>query len=344
MPTIKDVAKLAGVAPSTVSHYFTGNARVKPETCRRIEKAIDQLQYRPNLVARSLRLQHTQTIGLIVPDIANPFFAEIVQAIGHASQQMGYALLLADSGNDSGRERNLLESMFEQHIDGLLYIHAGHDNSDHTTALHNPPKPVVFVDRDVSGQPSVATDNYAGGRLAARHLVGLGHRRIGIIAGDRHVRNVQQRLEGFQFELEQHNIKINGKHVITGTQSFETGLDIQLLMISPEPPTAIFATNDIIAVGAWHKLNDMGLRVPDDVSLIGYDDIFMSQWTIPPLTTIRQDKRELGRQSVAALIRAIQTKDLAVATIHIPPTLIIRNSTAQPASTTDRAVPDASAI
>jgi len=329
MATIKDVARHAGVAPSTVSHYFTGNAPVSDTTRARIERAVRELGYRPNAAARSLRLAQTRSIGLIVPNIANPFFAEIVQAVGYACQQVGYSLLLGDSSGDEGRERDLVANMLKQYIDGLLIIHAGRAPTPRLLK-EEPPIPVVYVDREVDDRASVATDNYLGGRLAARHLAGLGHRRIGILAGDPHVKNVQQRLAGFEQELKAHRITVSKRHVIYGSQSFETGRDVQLLMVGPDAPTAIFATNDIIALGAWHKLNDMGLRIPDDVSLIGYDNIEMTQWTLPPLTTVEQDKRELGRQSVATLVKAIRDRELVPATIHIPPRVVVRGSTAPP--------------
>lgn len=329
MATIKDVARLAGVAPSTVSHYFTGNAPVSDSTRARIEQAVRELGYRPNAAARSLRLAQTRSIGLIVPNIANPFFAEIVRAIGYACQKVGYSLLLADSSGDEGREKDLVANMLKQYIDGLLIIHAGRVPTSRLLDA-TPPIPVVYVDREVEERASVATDNYLGGRLAARHLVGLGHRRIGILAGDPHVKNVQQRLAGFEDELKLNRITISRRHIISGSQSFETGRDAQLLMVGPNPPTAIFATNDIIALGAWNKLNDMGLRIPEDVSLMGYDNIEMTQWTIPPLTTVEQDKRELGRQSVATLIQAIQERELEPSTIYVPPRIVVRGSTAPP--------------
>lgn len=328
MATIKDVARLAGVAPSTVSHYYSGNAPVSRETRARIEQAVKELGYRPNLAARSLRLNHTQTLGLIVPNIANPFFAEIVQAIGHASQRTGYSLLLADSSDDPSREIDLLQSMFRQHIDGILFIPTGR-RSDYAI-LENAPIPIVFVDREAAAFSSVSTDNYAGGQLAARHLVGLGHRRMGLLIGDPHVKNIQQRVEGFKQVLKEHDISVPPHHIITGAQNFETGRDIQLMMVAADRPTAVFATNDIIALGAWHKLQDMNLRVPADLSLVGFDNIDMSQWVVPPLTTVEQDKRELGRQSVVTLMKAVQSKDASASLTHLPPKLIVRGSTAPP--------------
>jgi LacI family transcriptional regulator len=185
---------------------------------------------------------------------------------------MGYSLLLADSGNDENRETALLDNMFRQYIDGMLVIYTGH--LENHPLLHNSlPKPIVFVDREVDGSLSVATDNYAGGRMAAQHLLALGHKRFGILAGDQYIINVRQRIEGFQDELNAYGPDTVTCQVVNGPQSIETGYNVHMLMASPTPPTALFATNDIIALGAWHKLNELGLHVPKDISLVGYDNI-----------------------------------------------------------------------
>lgn len=327
MPTIKDVAKRAGVAPSTVSHFLTGRAPVSETTAARIKAAIDELGYRPNLTARNLRLSRTHTIGLVVANIANPFFAEIVRAIGHACQRLGYSLLLSDSDEDGEREAGLLQNLLQQRIDGLLVIHTGRRN-DYARLTAGAPLPVVFVDREVAGRSFVVTDNHLGGVLAARHLWGLGHRRIGVLAGDPHVENVAQRLAGFKEELAAHGVPLGDRDLIAGSQTLATGRDVEFLLRRPDPPTAIFATNDIIALGAWRRLLELGRRVPEDISLVGYDNIEMTQWTLPPLTTVGQDKEELGRRAVRALIDAQAGADREPETILVPPQLIVRRSTA----------------
>jgi len=326
MTTIKDVARRAGVAPSTVSNYLTGNARVSPPTAKRIQEAIDELGYIPNRAARSLRVKHTNTLGLIVPDIANPFFSEIVRTINHVSQRMEYTVMLCDSGGDGTREKSLLANLLSQRVDGILMIHTGH-RDDYVELATQANRPIVFVDRAVEGIRSVVTDNYTGGKLAARHLLGLGHTRFGILAGNTHVRNVQERLEGFTGEVEEHGYAVEPPCIISGEQTLETGREVDLLLKLRRPPTAIFATNDIIALGAWRKLLEMGVRVPEDVSLIGYDNIEMTQITVPDLTTIGQDKAEMGRQAVLALFEAMETKQVTGETTYIPPRLIVRGST-----------------
>lgn len=327
MITIKDVARHAGVAPSTVSNFLTGNARVSDPTSKRIQEAIDELGYIPNMAARSLRVNQTHTIGLIVPDISNPFFSEIVRAIGHVSQRLKYTLLLCDSASDANREKELLENLLRQRVDGILMIHTGL-RDDYLHIANQASRPIVFVDRAVEGGVNIVTDNAAGGRLAARHLLGLGHRRIGVLAGDAHVGNVQNRLQAFQDELAAQSCHIEPEHFITGAQTFETGRDVTLLLQTPQPPTAIFATNDIIALGAWRTLVEQHVSIPQDVSLIGYDNIDMTNIAVPSLTTIGQDKYEMGRQAVLALLNMVKNKETAPAkTTCITPQLIVRNST-----------------
>lgn len=326
MTTIKDVARRAGVAPSTVSNFLTGNARVSPPTAKRIQEAIDELGYIPNLAARSLRVKHTKTLGLIVPDISNPFFSEIVRTINHVSQRMEYALILCDSGGDGAREKSLLANLLSQRVDGILMIHTGH-RDDYAELAKEAARPIVFVDRAVDGIRSVETDNYTGGKLAARHLLGLGHQHIGILAGGTHVRNVQKRLEGFMAEVRDHGFEIDPSYIISGEQTLETGREVDLLLKMRKPPSAIFATNDIIALGAWRKLSEMGVSIPDDVSLIGYDNIEMTEMTVPALSTIGQDKTEMGKQAVLALLEALETKKVSGGVTYVPPQLIVRNST-----------------
>lgn len=327
MTTIKDVARRAGVAPSTVSNFLTGHARVSLPTGERIQEAIDTLGYIPNMAARSLRLNQTKTIGLIVPDIANPFFSEIVRTIGHVSQRLEYALLLGDSAGDGEREKELLSNLLSQRVDGILMIHTGH-RTDYATLAQNASRPIVFVDREVKGHQSIVTDNRTGGQLAARHLLGLGHRSIGILVGDAHVQNVQERLDAFIGEVEAHGVSIDPAHIITGEQTLETGRDVSFLLQMEQPPTAIFATNDIIALGAWRTLVEKGVRIPEDISLIGFDNIEMTEIAVPSLTTIGQDKNEMGRQAVLGLLEALNDDDRTGSTTYVTPQLVVRNSTA----------------
>jgi LacI family transcriptional regulator len=328
--TIRDVARRAGVAIGTVSHHLNRSAPVSDETARRIQRAIDGLGFRIHLGARGLRAQRTHSVGLVLPNISNPFYAEIARAIEHALWEQGFQTLLCDSSQDPDREQAHLEALESRRVDGVLIIRTGERRPP-----RGPPDPAslptVYVDRAVVGRHSVSTDNRLGGVLAARHLADLGHVRIGIMAGESRVGNVRHRLRGFQGELARRGIVVREEHVITGPQAIALGYAVAELVERPPRPTAIFATNDVVAIGAWRRLLELGLRIPQDVSLIGFDDIEMSSLLFPPLTTVRQDKVALGREATGLLLARLAGKPPpGPGVIKIPPELMIRGSTAAP--------------
>lgn len=329
MVTICDVARAASVAPSTVSHFLNGTAPVSEATAARIRQAIQALNYRPNMTARSLRLRRANAIGLLVPNIANPFFAEIARSIEHVAQRLGYQVFLCDCDEDPRREFSLLENLLARPVDGVLII-STQQPPPYLDRLSEAGVPVVFVDRGVDGRPSVTSDNFLGGVVAARHLLELGHRRIGLVVGSGHLANVTERVSGFMQELARNGVRIPDNWVLEGPQTMEAGRAVELLMNEPKPPTAVFATNDIIAVGALYRLAQLGIRVPADVSVLGYDNIEITEFTIPPLSTVAQEKRLLGRKAVLALMRAMRTGVPGPINVRIPPRLIVRSSTARP--------------
>ena len=330
--TMLDVAKAAGVALGTVSNHLNGSVHVSPKTAKKIDKAISILGYRIHLGARSLRAQRTQSVGLVVPNISNPFYAEVARAVEHSLWERGFQTLLCDSSQDAERERKHLDNLENRRVDGILLIHWDRPPRER---LQRITVPVVCVDRVVEGQLSVTTDNQLGGRLAARHLVAQGHRRIAILAGQPTDNNVRQRLRGFMAVLKEQGVE--RPQVLTGPeQAIELGYEVgRFLEGSRAPPTAIFSTNDIVAVGAWRSLLELGIRIPQDVSLIGYDDIEMTRMLIPPITTVAQDKAALAREATALLLRVLEGqggKDER-RTVQIPPRLIVRGSTAPPRDT-----------
>jgi LacI family transcriptional regulator len=335
-PTIKDVARAAGVSVGTVSHYLNGSVRVGAERSERIREAIAALGYHVDLGARGLRAGTTRTVGLVVPNISNPFFGEVARSIEHALTAEGFQTFLCDSGEDPAREEAYLENLASRRVDGLLVIYA--DEGAGPSRLGGiAGVPLIFVDRGVQGHASVTIDNEHGGRLAARHLLDLGHRRIAVMIGGRDVANVALRVEGFVRELDDQGAPIAGEYILEGPQSLTFGSAVDGLFALAEPPTAVFTTNDIIAVGVWQKLLSMGLRVPHDVSLIGFDDIELCRSLIPPLTTIAQDKQALGRLATERLLRAISARgehadrpEGAEDAAMIEPRLIVRESTAPP--------------
>ncbi len=329
--TMLDVAKAAGVALGTVSNHLNGSVHVSPKTAKKIDRAIQRLGYRIHLGARSLRAQRTQSVGLVVPNISNPFYAEVARAVEHSLWERGFQTLLCDSSQDAERERKHLDNLENRRVDGILLIHWDRPPRER---LQRMTVPVVCVDRVVDGQLSVTTDNQLGGRLAARHLVAQGHRRIAILAGQPTDNNVRERLRGFMAVLKEQE-GVEQPHMLTGPdQAIELGYEVGRFLDGGRlPPTAIFATNDIVAVGAWRSLLELGIRIPQDMSLIGYDDIEMTRLLIPPITTVAQDKAALAREATALLLRVLdgQGGKGERRPVQLPPRLVVRGSTASPA-------------
>jgi LacI family transcriptional regulator len=328
--TIRDVARRAGVAVGTVSHHLNRSAPVSDATTRRIQRAIDALGFRVDLGARGLRARRTHSVGLVVPDISNPFYAEVARAIEHALWEEGFQTLLCDSAQDPERERGHLAALEQRRVDGVLLIRTGEGRPARAGA-DAAGVPTVYLDRAVAGRPSVSTDNRLGGALAARHLAELGHVRVGILAGESRVGNVRHRLRGFTEELGRHGVTVREDHVVRGPQAIALGHEVARLFERAPAPTAVFATNDVVAIGAWRTLLELGLRIPEDVSLVGFDDIEMSGLLLPPLTTVRQDKAALGREAARLLLALVAGEPPAgQGAITIPPELVRRGSTAAP--------------
>ena len=332
--TIRSVAKLAGVAPSTVSHYIKHSAPVSPGTAQNVERAIAALNYRVNLGARNLRLRTTHSVGLVIPNNTTPFFGEIAQVIENALWDKGYQMLLCISQRDFERETVQVANLAGRQVDGILIIY----HSEQSKAVQFSKAismPIVFVDRPVPGEFSVATDNFYGGQLAARHLAGLGHRCIGLLCGEADIRNVAERVDGFMTELRRWGIKVRSDYVLHGYQELKFGLRISELLKKEPRPTAVFATNDIVAVGAWRTLLEEGVRVPQEMSIVGFDDIELGRFLIPPLTTVGQPSREIAEKAVELLLQRINEKERFVnkdpTSVIFSPTLHVRGSTAAPA-------------
>jgi LacI family transcriptional regulator len=331
--TMLDVAKAAGVAVGTVSNRLNSSVHVSPKTAKKIDDAIARLGYRIHLGARSLRAQRTHTVGLLLPSISNPFYAEIARAMENALWDRGYQMLLGYSSLDENRELKQLDNLESRRVDGIFMIYSSKPPRERLKRMS---LPVVCLDRAVEGQLSVTTDNILGGRLAARHLVALGHRRIAILAGQPSDLNIQERLRGFTAVLSE-QADSEEPQLLTGPeQAIELGYEVgRLLEGGRHPPTAIFATNDTVGVGAWRSLLELGIRVPQDISIIGYDDIEMTRLLIPPMTTVAQDKAVMAREAVGLLLKVLESGAPPAGerpTIRVPPRLIVRGSTAPPRS------------
>lgn len=330
--TIADVARRAGVSVGTVSNYLNGTKRQTEATRRAVREAMDELGYEPNINARSLRAQTTRTIGLILPNIVNPFFTDLAAVTEQRAWDRGYQVLLCSSLDDVETEATQVRSLHQRRVDGALIAATAH--SEFREPSRAVPFPAVFLDRALTGRPSVATDNLLGGRLAAEHLVSLGHRRIGLVIGDPSLENIQDRLTGAEQLLAEHGLRVAPQHRFEGPQSLETGLKAVSLWDQDEPPTAVFATNDIVALGLWRALQRRGLEVPGDVSLVGFDDVRWIEITGPELTTVRQDVDLLANRALDLLLEWVEAApddppQAVQDTAHdlLDPTLVVRGST-----------------
>ncbi len=329
---MRDVAEQAGVSVTTVSHVMNQSRPVSDELRARVLSAMQELGYKPNRLARSLRQGRTYTIGMIVPDSANPFFAEVARGIEDTTFGNGYSLILCNSDGDLEKELFYADHLAEKQVDGILFIAAG-VSSEHIVLLKRRQIPVVVVDRDLLdvAVDAVLTDNRGGGYLATRHLIELGHRRIACITGPSDITPSAERVAGYRQALREVEIPVDEGLILRGNFDFESGYRAaeDLLARSPRP-TAIFACNDLMAVSVLSAANRRGLRVPEDLSVVGYDDIRLASFTVPLLTTVQQPKHEIGVLAATWLLDRIEEPDLPPRQRLLEVQLQVRQTTAPP--------------
>lgn len=329
MTTIREVAESAGVSYATVSHVINNTRVVSPETRERVLTAMAELNYRPNALARSLRQGKTNTLGLVLPDSANPFFAEISRGIEDEAFNKGYSVFLCNTELDTQRELFYVDVLSKKQVDGIIFVAAG-DQADSLDFLVRQGMPVVMIDRNLPNVQvdAVLPDHQLGGFLATRHLLALGHTRIACIAGPSSITPSAERITGYRKALEQADLPYDEKLVIRGDYHAQSGMEITDSILKMEPrPTAIFALNDLMALGALRAAAEAGCSVPRDLAVVGYDDLELSQYTNPPLTTVAQPKKEIGVQAVSLLVERILQKSRPPRRVVLPPELIVRRST-----------------
>jgi LacI family transcriptional regulator len=290
---------------------------------------MEQLNYRPNALARSLRQGKTNTIGLVLPDSANPFFAEISRGIEDEAFKRGYSVFLCNTELDIQRELFYVDVLSKKQVDGIIFVAAG-DQADSLDFLLRRNMPVVMIDRDVPNVEvdAVLTDHKLGGFLATRHLIELGHKRIACIAGPSSITPSAERITGYRRALEEAGISYDENLVLRGDYHAQSGLEITHSILKMNPrPTAIFALNDLMALGALRAAAEADCSVPDDLAVVGYDDLEIARFTNPPLTTISQPKKAIGAQAINLLVDRISHKSLPPSRLVLPPELVIRRST-----------------
>ncbi|NOZ27846.1 MAG: LacI family transcriptional regulator [Chloroflexi bacterium] len=329
MATIKDVAKRAGVSVTTVSHVLNETRYVSPELVARVWEAVEALNYQPNAVARSLRRKRTHTLGMIIPDNSNPFFAEVARGIEDVCFDLGYNVILCNSDQDPQKERRYIDLLTEKRVDGIVFVAAG-DRAEHLEAVLTRRVPVVVIDRELQDVQCdrVLTDNRTGGRQATEHLIQRGRTRIACIAGPSDVTPSWERVWGYQDALTEAGLPFDEQLIRRGNFQAASGYRAmrELLALS-DPPTGVFACNDMMAIGAICAISEAGLRIPEDIAVVGFDDIALASYTNPPLTTVAQPRQEIGRLAAEMLIERISNRSRPPQRHLLETWLVVRQST-----------------
>jgi LacI family transcriptional regulator len=330
MATIREVAERAGVSVSTVSHVLNETRFVSPDTKSRVLAAMEELEYEPNRLASSLRRKdkRTHTLGLLIPDSSNPFFAEVLRGVEDASFDAGYSVILCNSDDDPKKEVGYLEVLLSKQVDGVILVSAG-DSSESLTLVERWEGKAVVVDRDINAPEldSVSVDNEEGGYIATKYLLEHGHRHIGCIAGPSALKPSAGRVFGYKKALDEYGVSIDEGYIVPGDFRPQSGYKAaRLILETDDRLSAIFSTNDMMAVGALCAINEMGKTVPDEISIIGFDDISLASFTSPPLTTVAQPIYEMGLRAAELLVNRLVHPDSEISREVLKPVLVERST------------------
>jgi LacI family transcriptional regulator len=335
---MRDVARLARVSVTTVSSIVNARGGISPEVTRRVEDAIATLDYHPNEVARGLKVNRTFTIGIILPDVSNLFFNDILRGVETEARRNGYSVILCDSNEDPLQEQALLTVLIRRRVDGILLASTQASLAESRLAMRRPP--IVCFDRDPGGfeGSAVVVDNVRASYEATRHLIELGHQHIATIAGPETTLTGRERLEGFRKALQEAHLPLPEEYIRPGGFSMEGAHReaLEILHLS-NPPTAILVCNNRMTLGLMRALRDLGLKCPQDVSVVGFDDFDWSDLFSPRLTTIVQPSYEMGKRATEMLVQVIQAPDQHFESggrnrLVLKAELRVRESTAPPAS------------
>jgi LacI family transcriptional regulator len=326
--TIKDIAKEANVSVTTVSRVLNNKPDVGDDTRAKILKIIDEMNYNPNSVARGLVMQKTHTIGLIIPDISNPFFPQIVRAVEDKAQELGYSVILFNTDNHLERERKAVELFKSKQLDGLI-VSLSLGNEKILKDLKAANFPVVQIDRSVLDHlyPLISIDNKKSAYQMVEYMIKKGYKKIAHITGDLNTTTARDRLAGYKKALKDYEIKINKDYIVEGEYTQNSAYQAMKSLLSLENrPKAIFAANDLSAAGIYKALFEAGLKIPEDIAVAGHDDINLASLLKPELTTMRQPKYEMGERAVTILLKMINKQDFEIKDQILTTNLIIRES------------------
>ena len=334
--TIKDVARLSNASVTTVSLILNNKSiRVSPETRARVLEAAKELGYEPNPIAVALITKKSHTVGLVLPNIGNFFFSELSKLVERELDKRQYALLFGNSMGTAEKDLEYLRLFINKGVDGIIFVRSSKSNENYNRRfdeiVRGTSVPIVMADRIIENElaSSIGVNHELGGYLATKHLLELGHRKIGCITAEPTLGNVIARLDGYKRALAEYNIPYDPDLVRSGNFSISTGKALAPELLEKKI-TAIFAFNDLIGIGAYHACIRGGLRVPEDISIVGYDDIVLSEVPDHPLTTIHQPIDLIAKEAVALLIHLIDAEEKYKKDIILQPQLIVRERTCPP--------------
>jgi LacI family transcriptional regulator len=327
--TIYDVAREAGVSMATVSRVVNNNPNVKPQTRKKVYEAIERLGYRPNAVARGLASKKTTTVGVIIPDISNPTVAEVARGIEDIANMYHYNIILCNADRRKEKEIRVINTLLEKQVDGLLFM-GGKVTDDHLKAFQSSTVPIVLcaTSDEKRSVPSVDIDHELAAYDAVRALIERGHREIGMISGT--LEDLTQnfmRFQGYRRALEEAGLEFREEYVRIGNSRYESGIEVMNYFLQlPDRPTAILAANDEMAIGAIHTMQDNGLSVPGDISIIGIDNVRIASMVRPRLTTVAQPMYDIGAVSMRLLTKLMKNEHVEEPRVILPHELILRDS------------------
>lgn len=326
MATIKDVAREAKVSVATVSRTLNGVDRVSPGVHERVVAAAESLSYRPNAVARSLRARNTRTLGLVIPNIRNPFFTQMARAVEDAARERGYSLIFGNTDESPEKEADYLDVLLEKRVDGLI-VSPARAASSHLEEVVRGGVPVVFLDRFVRDieAPVVRADGRRAVDELVEHLMGFGHEKLAIISGPSETVPGRERLDAFLDGAVERNAPVSEEYVKVGDFRRESGFRaMRELLALDEPPTAVFAANNLMALGALQALKRAGIRMPEDISFASFDDVNWFELVEPPITAIAQPVGELGTTTAEMLPALVEGEE--VDSVILEAELVVRKS------------------
>lgn len=329
MATMKDIARVAGVSTSTVSHVINKTRYVSDDIAERVNKAAKDLNYAPSALARSLKMNRTRTIGMLVTTSTNPFFGEVVKGVERSCYQQGYSLILCNTEGDNQRMKASINTLLQKRVDGLILMCSTLEGERIEVFERYPDIPVVVMDWGpmLFASDKIQDNSLRGGYMATQYLIECGHQSIGCITGPLSRHQAQMRYEGYKRAMLEAGLTINPDWIIESDFECEGGAQALYRLQKKGPlPSAIFVSNDMMAMGVIHAASDLDIAIPEQLSIIGYDDIHIANFMTPSLTTIHQPKYRLGQAAIETLLNKLENQSREPQVVQLEPTLVVRQS------------------